>query len=49
DRWNDIVEIYDKALQQSDVSPTFIKFFLENLHKESIRRQTELMNHVKDQ
>jgi chorismate mutase len=49
DRWNDIVEIYNKALQQSDVSPTFIKFFLENLHKESIRRQTELMNHVKDQ
>lgn len=49
ERWKEVVEMYNKTLQQSEASPSFIKGFLENLHKESIRRQTELMNSEKNE
>ncbi len=44
ERWKEVIDLYDKALKPANVSTSFIKNFLENLHEESIRRQTEVVN-----
>ncbi|MCB0762099.1 MAG: bifunctional 3-deoxy-7-phosphoheptulonate synthase/chorismate mutase type II [Flavobacteriales bacterium] len=44
DRWKKVVEAYEKQWVRKGLSANFVKKYLEILHKESIRRQTQVMN-----
>lgn len=45
DRWQEIVATRSQLAERMGLSKDFIDKFLEQLHKESIRAQTRIMNH----
>jgi chorismate mutase len=48
DRWKEILESRTMLAEQVGLSKEFITKYLEQLHKESIRRQTKVMNRADD-
>jgi chorismate mutase len=44
DRWKEIVQTRTEWANELGLTPDFIEKYLEQLHKESIRRQTHVMN-----
>ncbi len=44
ERWNEIIETRSKSAGEKNLSPDIIVKIFELIHKESIRKQTEIMN-----